>query len=82
MRSKLVNAQSEMNGYEKICLRRDLSAVGPWRKRCPVTLDCDGMDSIPAIPEARNVPLLLCHEAGMSGLMKLACQNGPIFAAR
>jgi hypothetical protein len=27
-----------------------------------VTLDCDGMGSIPAIPEAQNVPLLLCHE--------------------
>ena len=24
--------------------------------------DCDGMGSIPAIPNARNVPLLLCHE--------------------
>jgi hypothetical protein len=32
------------------------------RKRCPATLDCDGMGSIPAIPEARSVPLLLCHE--------------------
>jgi len=24
--------------------------------------DLDGMGSIPAIPDARNVPLLLCHE--------------------
>jgi hypothetical protein len=39
-----------------------LSVVGLRRKRCPVTLDCDGMGSIPAIPKARTVPLLLCHE--------------------
>ncbi len=24
--------------------------------------DSDGMGSIPAIPDAQNVPLLLCHE--------------------
>ena len=24
--------------------------------------DSDGIDSIPAIPDAQNVPLLLCHE--------------------
>ncbi len=36
--------------------------VGLRRKRCPVTLDCDGMGSIPAFPETLNVPLLLCHE--------------------
>ena len=40
------------------------SVVGLRRKRCPVALDCDGMGSIPASPDARNVPLLL---------MKLAC---------
>ena len=34
-----------------------LSGVGLKRKRCPVTLDCDGMGSIPAIPEALNLPL-------------------------
>ncbi len=26
------------------------------------SFDSDGMGSIPAIPDARNVPLLLCHE--------------------
>ena len=36
--------------------------VGLRQKRCPVTLDSDGMGSIPAIPDAQNVPLLLCHE--------------------
>ena len=36
--------------------------VGLRRKRCPVNLDCDGMVSISAIPYARNLPLLLCHE--------------------
>ncbi len=41
---------------------RPLSVVGLRQKRYPVTLDCDGMGSIPAIPEARYVPLLLCHE--------------------
>ena len=39
-----------------------LSVVGLRRKRCPVTLDCDSMVSIPAISYAQNVPLLLCHE--------------------
>ena len=50
------------------------------RRRRPVggcetfTIDCDGMGSIPAIPEARNVLLLLCHcherfnEASLPGL--------------
>ncbi len=41
---------------------RPLSVVGLRRKRCPVTLDCDGMVSIPASPDARNVPLLICRE--------------------
>ncbi len=39
-----------------------LSVVGLRRNQCPVTLDCDGIGSIPAILKARNVPLLLCHE--------------------
>ncbi len=43
-------------------LARPLSVVGLRRKQCPVTLGCDGMGSIPAVPEARNVPLLLFHE--------------------
>ena len=42
--------------------KRSLSVVGARAKRCPVTLVCDSMGSIPAIPEAQNVPLLLCHE--------------------
>ncbi len=41
---------------------RPLSVVGLRRKLYPVTLDSDGMGSIPAIPKAQNVPLLLCHE--------------------
>ena len=50
----------------KVRLGQDypLSIVGirqTW-KQCPVTLDCDGMGSIPAIPKTWNMPLLLCHE--------------------
>ncbi len=36
--------------------------LGLRRKRYPVTLDCGGMGSIPAMHEALNVPLLLCHK--------------------
>ena len=39
-----------------------LSVVGLRRYPVRVTIDCDGMGSIPATPEARNVPLLPCHE--------------------
>ena len=48
--------------YARYDLTEFETIVGLRRKWFPVVLDCDGMVSIPAIPEARTVPLLHCHE--------------------
>ena len=42
-------------------------------KAGPVTLDCDGMGSIPANLEAQNVPLLLSHERGGGSTALTVC---------
>jgi hypothetical protein len=48
--------------YDLTEFEMDSWAKAKEPKRYPVVLDCDGMVSIPAIPDARTVPLLLCHE--------------------
>ncbi len=61
-----------------VCRRTTLLAqLAKAKTRSSPKPDSDGMGSIPAIPDARNVPLLFCHERfNEANPMKPVCVEG------